>query len=400
MTRRCQHNSLVRPALFAAVGVCWASVGLSQAQVAVPPPAEGQPPAPPASEQRVMVESEIPSDLLAQLDSPELLLREAATKQVGSSGRFGMSALRGALSRTDLTSEQRQRLLSAGYEIFKATPRGAMGVQFEGATAAGVLVRPAQAGFDASRVLKTDDVIRAIDGRRVEEQDEIRVAIISREPGESLPLTIVRDGVPIETSVRLGSYSELRNSQGLDESVLSAAWSYRVAREGGAGAQPPVPSGLSAEQWDLSAQRQRRSLSAKNEPTHDPFTGEQIRSPLPRPMIAALAMGGQVRDQLLRAADQLAGGGVRIRGNEIILINPNQRARAGRGNQIGGDPTIRNALIARKQALTNRLQEIAILLSDRSISAERRAELKAMQVQVSTQSAMIQQEINDLFRQP
>lgn len=345
-------------------------------------------------------DAEIPESLIADLDSTKLLTREEATHRIASSAEFGMGSVRRAMEHSGLSAEQKQRLSSAGYEIFKATPRGAMGVQFEGATASGVMVRPAQAGFDASRVLKADDTIRAIDGRRVEDQEEIRVAIISREPGESLPLTIIRDGVPIEASVRLGSYAELRNSQGLDDSVLAAAWAARKARTA-SGGEAPLVSGLSDEQWAASADRQTRARLSKTEPTHDPFSGEQIRSPLPKPIIAAISMGGQVRDQMYAAARELAAltGGVRIRAGNDIIVLPNQRGRA-RAERNVADQARRQALFMRRQTLNAKMQDIMNAIADPATSDPQRARLKTELVRVSTENAAIEQELLDLFRQP
>jgi len=393
------------------------------AQVAVPPPVQRAPRVParlpqalPAdrfvaidpqrserSSEPVVVRGndEVPASLLAELDAPDLKTREGAAQRLGALVQVGTGSIERALGKAALSAEQRQRLIGVGYEIFKSTPRGAMGVQFEFPTAAGVTVRPVQAGFDSVRVLKEGDAIRAIDGRRVEDQDEIRIAIISREPGESLPLTIVRDGVPIETSVKLGSYADLRNSQGLDDSVLSAAWAAKVVRLAGTGGQAPVMCGISGEQWASSARRQLNARLSKREVTNDPFTGEQVRSALPKPIIAALAMGGQVRDQVYRAAKELAGmsGGVRIfAGNEIIIL-PDQRGR-GRANQAGRDPGFRNALLEQRQAITSQKQQIVSRMNDRSISVEARAKLNTELVRLSTQEEAIQQEINELFRQP
>lgn len=404
MSFRAPYNARGAVVSLAGVATWVLCIQCVSAQVAVPPtPATspGSPLQPPARPTAGQGEAEIPEALVDQLDSPELNAREEATRKIGDPVRFGMGSIQRSLARTDLTPEQRQRLISAGFELFKSTPRGAMGVAFDGATAAGVLVRPAQQGFDASRVLRADDAIRAIDGRRVEEQDEIRVAIISRDPGESLPLTIIRDGVPIETSVRLGSYAELQNSQRLDDVVLAAAWSYRVARFGGGNSQPPVVGGMAMDRWSASAQRQRQSQASGDLLTHDPFTGEQVRSRLPKPIVAALSMGGQIRDHIRQTARDLAsgGGGVRVRGGNDIIFIPNDRApgRAGRGAQ---DQAQQAALLTRRQSLAAQIQRVQRAINNAQTTPEDRTRLSAELVQLSTEYASIQQDLLELLRQP
>jgi len=92
-------------------------------------------------------------------------------------------------------------------------------------------------------------------------------------------------------------------------------------------------------------------------------------------------------------------GGVRIfAGNEIIIL-PDQRGR-GRANQAGRDPGFRNALLEQRQAITSQKQQIVSRMNDRSISVEARAKLNTELVRLSTQEEAIQQEINELFRQP
>lgn len=400
----CQFNSRSLRSACALFLSCIAGVPSLSAQVAVPPTpliAPGSPLQPPAKPTLAPENAEIPEPLLAQLDSPELGAREDATRKIGDPLRFGMNSIQRSLARPGLSPEQRQRLLSAGYELFKSTPRGAMGVAFDGTTAAGVLVRPAQQGFDASRVLRADDAIRAVDGRRIEDQDQIRVAIISRDPGEPLPLTLVRNGVPIETVVRLGSYTELRNSQSLDDSVLAAAWSYRVARLGGSSPQPPVVSGVASDRWEASALRQRQALTPSDQVTHDPFTGEQVRSRLPRPIIAALAMGGQIRDQARRATRELAslGAGVRVQGGNGVVIVPNDRPR-GRVGRAPVDQARRDALLNRQQTLLAQIQSVQRLINNAQTAPDDRARLSTELVQLSTEFASVQQDLAELFRQP
>lgn len=53
--------------------------------------------------------------------------------------------------------------------------------------------------------LKSGDVITAIDGKRVEGPDDLTMDVISRSPGSSVTLDVVRNGEPMKITVTLGT---------------------------------------------------------------------------------------------------------------------------------------------------------------------------------------------------
>jgi serine protease Do len=53
--------------------------------------------------------------------------------------------------------------------------------------------------------LKSGDVITAIDGKQVEGPDDLTMAVISRSPGTSVTLDVVRNGEPTKVNVTLGT---------------------------------------------------------------------------------------------------------------------------------------------------------------------------------------------------
>ncbi len=71
--------------------------------------------------------------------------------------------------------------------------------------AAGIVVSTVEKGSPADRAgLKEQDVILAIDGRKVETYDAFRNAVAMLSPGSQVRLDISREGKPLELTVRLG----------------------------------------------------------------------------------------------------------------------------------------------------------------------------------------------------
>ena len=53
--------------------------------------------------------------------------------------------------------------------------------------------------------LRVGDLITAIDGEPVESPDDVGDAIVTRDPGDTIRLTVVRDGSEISVDAVLGS---------------------------------------------------------------------------------------------------------------------------------------------------------------------------------------------------
>jgi serine protease Do len=106
--------------------------------------------------------------------------------------------------------------------------RGSIGIQFrEGLSSAvnrvygfknGVLVQQVQPGGPADKAgLKAEDIIITIDGRPINDGDDLVNEIASRKPGSTIRLGFVRDGKQEDTTVTIGDrekvFADLNNPQ-------------------------------------------------------------------------------------------------------------------------------------------------------------------------------------------
>ncbi|GJQ30244.1 MAG: hypothetical protein HBSAPP03_21280 [Phycisphaerae bacterium] len=206
---------------------------------------------------------------VADLDLDDLAAREAAALEVASDPRTNLALLERYLARAGdsngtLSAEQRECLTRLAVGLFKAEPRGAMGVSFAGFDAAeGVEILSTVEGFDARRVLRAGDIIRTMDGMPVRFNQDARAVILSHDPGDALVMEIVRGGEVQTVTMTLGAFSELRNAAEPNDLVLATAWEIRCARRAGAmaTAAPVLESGLEASRW-ASLTMARRPLPA------------------------------------------------------------------------------------------------------------------------------------------
>lgn len=203
--------------------------------------------------------------LIADLDSAKLEVRERAQDELGDRKRCSLAMLEDHLYDPKLTEEQRLRLHSAGFQLFCTTVRGAMGVNISGATPQGIVIGGTVEGFDSRLVLQPGDVIRTINGRPVADQPQFQAAIVSHDPDDEVPLSVLRKGEALSLTVRLGPYYKLGNQRrfgGLDdqsgrmpeERTLEQAWRVRLARIAKVvSAQLPGPIDAIEAQPDLQA---------------------------------------------------------------------------------------------------------------------------------------------------
>lgn len=193
--------------------------------------------------------------VIARLDSPDLATREKASRDLTTSGRVSLADVETALADSSLSCEQRTRLDEAGFALFAATDRGALGVTFSmfGDELDGTEITQTHAGFDAARLLRPGDVLRGIGGVATPSFPEARVQIVSYDPGEEIELSATRAGEAFVARVKLGSLTALRGGSPRDDVVYRGAWRARLLRKGVAHAEPLLECGLSAERIaDLS----------------------------------------------------------------------------------------------------------------------------------------------------
>lgn len=139
-----------------------------------------------------------------------------------------------AQSRT-LTPEIRELLEVAALNRFRSeTTKGALGVSF-GATRPGhveIQTIVGDGAFPAADMLKPGDVIVEVSGKQVGGSAHLRAEILSRKPGETLPVIIERDGLSIARELPLGSYRNLTGAAMIEMDVLRHALSLRRERLG------------------------------------------------------------------------------------------------------------------------------------------------------------------------
>jgi hypothetical protein len=274
--------------------------------------------------------------LIVSLDSADADERLGAGKTLEQDPRLSLDALEWHLAQPrPLTAEQRERLTRAGRRIFDSTPRAAMGVQFarsDGASG-GVEIAGTVQGFDSFRQLRAGDIIRSIGGVRTTSQASARCAIISHDPGELVPVELLRRGEPMIVNLRLGSFAELTNAVDLNNQTLDAAWGLRLARLPGSAAEHQIDAGWTLDRWVLLEDEVRRAREAAEQARRaTPQDGSTPREPEPHEA-AMLSAGGSARTavgELIEPDFALARSAVRNRmadniRTQITILNQNIR---------------------------------------------------------------------------
>ncbi|MEM0984048.1 MAG: PDZ domain-containing protein [Planctomycetota bacterium] len=224
----------------------------------------------------------------------------------------------------DLSAEDRARLIRDGMDVFRRAPRAALGVQFGGTTArdAVIIERPIE-GFPSAEYLADGDVILEIEGARVTGYNHVRAEILSRLPGERIPMLVrkakrpkiddeqpagdvaaaIEDAFDTEiVEVPLGGYERLQQV-GPQDQLLRAAWQARVSRlldAAGITEGPALGEALTAEDWLENEDRWNLEENNGEQPTDE---GDPRRvTPL-----RYIRVGGRPRDtadtQTLRRGD-------------------------------------------------------------------------------------------------
>lgn len=195
--------------------------------------------------------------LVRDLGSPDVTQRLRATAQLMERPDVRLRDLEAALEASDLTPEQRRRLLGVAEHRFRSEPRAALGFQVHMFVAEreqrGVTIGSLIPNFPAMDILRAGDRIIEVNGVPLPDFAAIRPIIVSRDPGDELRLVVVRDGATLNLTVPLGSFRRLPQAGGggshLDDAVLRDAWELRSRRLRGP-ASEPVHSGLLPSQWE------------------------------------------------------------------------------------------------------------------------------------------------------
>jgi hypothetical protein len=214
---------------------------------------------------------EIPSsgrsvdELVIALDSPTLSIREAAHDELTSRRDITLEQIETALDRAELTPEQRTRLDAAALERFARGPRAAMGITWnqEFPEVAGIV--QTVEGFDADKKLEPGDIFVNVGDQLIgddQPQKSLRWQIISRDPGDILPVTVLRGKELVKLDLELGSYTQLNmGPMALPREDLSAAYRLRAERRGRVSAGPSF--GLTRDDWDEARLEGKKRFSVQ-----------------------------------------------------------------------------------------------------------------------------------------
>ncbi|MCC6285655.1 MAG: PDZ domain-containing protein [Phycisphaerales bacterium] len=199
--------------------------------------------------------------LVRDLGAPSYQAREEASEIIYDDPDLDLRLIEAALRRGGLDLERRVRLEALGKRMFLRGPRGALGVQFGAEVEGGAQIQSTVEGFDAHRVLQAGDIITAVAGVPVRSQDEMRSEILSRDPGESMALTVRRAGETVQVDVSLRSFDDLQNASP-PRGAMDEAWRVRLLRVGGPdsdetvlmvpGAAPPPRDVDDIEAWTVA----------------------------------------------------------------------------------------------------------------------------------------------------
>lgn len=175
--------------------------------------------------------------LLERLDSADWDERRDATDALIATDAIPMSAIDEALRSDRLSPEQRVRLDLVSVQRFRREPLAGLGVQFGNQGRGAVTIQAVVPGFPAAALLQPGDVILSVgdslNGGLIGGQDDLRAEILSRRPGEVMPVLIRRGNETIELDLPLGSYANLQGAAMLDDETVRAAMTRRRDRERG-----------------------------------------------------------------------------------------------------------------------------------------------------------------------
>jgi hypothetical protein len=143
--------------------------------------------------------------LVAELDHAEFARREAAMIDLCDATSISQLQVYAVLARSDLSAEQRHRLMAVVRKRLLERPRGAVGINMNlelavpgepGPGASAVVINSVVRGMPADGHLRPRDRITHIDGEPVFRSEDLIRRVQSKLPGETIDL-IVQRPIPI-----------------------------------------------------------------------------------------------------------------------------------------------------------------------------------------------------------
>jgi hypothetical protein len=180
--------------------------------------------------------------LIDDLNAQDLQTRDRAQLTLSTTDGIRLDRIEDFLDTAQLSPEQHLRLSAVGFALFGRTPRPAMGVEFGtrfGAVAS-VTINNTVPGFDAADNLISGDIILRMDGIPVQDFNHARQIILSFDPNDQITVSVLRNGEPVDTLVRFGSFGQLPNPTPPTDGVMREAWNIRRARRAPDRAEPIV----------------------------------------------------------------------------------------------------------------------------------------------------------------
>ena len=228
----------------------------------------------PQAETTPQTDSQIIAALIAQLDAEDWLSRDLATIELGElDPGITLEMLESYLALEGLSMEQRSRLELACLRRFALRPKGALGVSFGTIRVGAIEVQPIPESdeFPASKVLRPGDQIAIVGDRVIDGSLSLRIEILSRDPGQTLPVTILRGEEVLHFDLPLGSFGDLTGAVRMDPEMLSSALALRWSRLGiGQHHEKSIGEGITLNDWANAAFPQGEQPDARDPDLHAP----------------------------------------------------------------------------------------------------------------------------------
>jgi len=186
----------------------------------------------PAAAQRVPAQFE---NAVRLLGDSELLTREQASLALREDARVSVGMVFDRLERGNLSAEQRFRLMQIAWRKFTdPNKRAAMGISFEQVqVGGGPVISQTYPVFPSSSVLRAGDRVVEADGNKVADLEELKPYIICRDPGDVLPIVVMRGAERLEIDCPLGSFEMFENQRAnVNQREFIQAWRERLRLEG------------------------------------------------------------------------------------------------------------------------------------------------------------------------
>ncbi len=234
--------------------MAWTAAALAVASVTATGQVAHEPDAP--AEVAVVPELDVQAfdRLVRDLDSPDLTTRELASERLGVMPGLTLDHVLVRLVDPDaLAPEQSRRLERIASRLFQSAPKAGLGVQFGRQNAArGVQIEATvdPERFPAATVLRPGDYIAEVRGRAVRSPDDLRAAILSHLPGETMPTVVYRDEERLELDLPLGNFDMLGRTERIDSQMARRCVLARLDRLAGADLERvALGEGISAGAW-------------------------------------------------------------------------------------------------------------------------------------------------------